>query len=78
MLVVATEYLHVMPDDNIAKTDRHVTITDNQMTLEAVGMALNSETRVLKLNADVRGIYHDVAPAANPARSASIAAKRRP
>ncbi len=77
-LVVATEYLHLMPDDNLAKTDRPVTINDNKMTLEAVGMELNSETRVLKLNADVRGVYQGVSAATDPARSESRAPKRRP
>lgn len=77
-LVVTTEYLHVMPDDNIAKTDRHVTISDDTMTLEAVGMELNSETRVLKLNADVRGAYHGVSAVAAPKRSASVDRKRQP
>jgi lipopolysaccharide export system protein LptC len=79
-LVVTTEYLHLMPDDNIAKTDRHVTISDNRMTLEAVGMELNSETRVLKLNADVRGAYdvYGVPAATYPARGALSAANKRP
>jgi lipopolysaccharide export system protein LptC len=69
-LVVTTEYLHVLPDDNIAKTDRHVTISDDAMTLEAVGMEMNGESRVLKLNAQVRGAYHGAATLAAPARSA--------
>lgn len=58
-LTVSTEYLHVLPDDNIAKTDRHVTISDANMTIEAAAMELNSETRVLKLQGSVRGVYHD-------------------
>lgn len=58
-LTVNTEYLHVLPDDNIAKTDRHVTITDANMKIEAAGMVLNSESRVLDLLGGVRGVYHD-------------------
>lgn len=58
-LVVATEYLHVVPDDNIAKTDRPVTISDNSMTIQAVGMELNSETRILTLHARVKGVFYD-------------------
>ena len=57
-LVITTEYLHVLPDDNIAKTDQPVVIQDAAMTLNAVGMELNNETRVLKLNAAVRGVYN--------------------
>lgn len=58
-LVVATDYLHVLPDDSIAKTDRRVTISDATMNFEASGMELNSETRVLKLYGRVTGVYHD-------------------
>ena len=58
-LVLDTEYLHVLPDDNIAKTDRAVTITDANMVIHAIGMEMNNETRVLKLNAQVKGAYHD-------------------
>ena len=58
-LVLDTEYLHVLPDDNIAKTDRAVTVTDANMVIRAVGMEMNNETRVLKLNAQVRGNYYD-------------------
>ena len=58
-LVVTTEYLHIIPDDNVAKTDRPVTISDATMTIEAVGMELNSETRVLKLNAGVKSVFQD-------------------
>jgi lipopolysaccharide export system protein LptC len=59
ILAVNTEYLHVLPDDNIAKTDQHVTISDANMRIEAAGMELNSETRVLKLQGRVRGVYYD-------------------
>ena len=58
-LVVTTEYLHLLPDDDIAKTDQPVTIRDANMTIQAVGMELNNETRVLKLNAAVKGVYQD-------------------
>ncbi len=58
-MVMDTEYLHVLPDDNIAKTDRAVTITDANMVINAVGMELNSETRIMLLNARVKGVYYD-------------------
>lgn len=66
-LVLTTEYLHVLPDDNIAKTDRPVTVSDAVITIKAGGMELNSETRVLKLHNGVRGVYHD---AQSPPRAA--------
>ena len=58
-LIVLSSYLHVMPDENVARTDREVTITDANTTLNAVGLELNSETRVLKLLSAVRGTYHE-------------------
>lgn len=58
-LVMRTSYLHVIPDNNIAKTDRPVTITDANTTVQAVGLELNSETQVLRLLSNVKGIYHD-------------------
>lgn len=56
-MVMLTTYLHVIPDDNIAKTDRPVTITDASTVVNAIGLELNSETRVLKLHSRVRGTY---------------------
>ena len=56
-MVMVTSYLHVIPDDNIAKTDRPVTITDASTVVNAIGLELNSETRVLKLHSRVRGTY---------------------
>jgi len=57
-LVIRTDFLHVIPDDHIAKTDRAVTITDANTTVSAVGLELNAETRVLKLLSQVRGTFH--------------------
>ena len=70
-MTVSTEYLHVMPDDNIAKTDRPVTLDDGQLRIHAGGMELNSDTRVVKLSGGVRGAYN-----ANVAGSAGKASRR--
>jgi lipopolysaccharide export system protein LptC len=56
-LVLETNYLHVIPDANIARTDRPVTIRNGSGVVTASGLELNSETRVLKLQGRVRGIY---------------------
>jgi lipopolysaccharide export system protein LptC len=56
-LVVRTSYLHIVPDDNIAKTDQPVTISDANITVDAIGLELNNETRILKLHSRVRGTY---------------------
>lgn len=58
-LTMRTSYLHVVPDDNIAKTDRPVTITDADTTVHAVGLELNTETQVLRLLSRVKGTFHD-------------------
>jgi lipopolysaccharide export system protein LptC len=56
-LVLDTEYLHVMPEDNIAKTDRPVTIRNANTIINASGLELNSETRFLELHGRVSGTY---------------------
>ena len=56
-LVVETNYLHVIPDANIAKTDRPVTIRDAAAVVVASGLELNSESRVLRLQGRVKGTY---------------------
>ena len=58
-LVVSTDYLHILPDDNIAKTDQPVTIRDANMEIEAQGMELNDETGVLKMNGGVKGVFYE-------------------
>jgi lipopolysaccharide export system protein LptC len=66
-LVLETEYLHVIPDANTAKTDRPVTIRNAAGVVTASGLELNSETRVLKLQGRVKGVFE---PAGRPARNA--------
>lgn len=62
-LVLETNYLHVIPDANVAKTDRPVTIRDSNTVVTASGLELNSETRVLKLQGRVRGTFTAREPA---------------
>ncbi len=56
-LVLETNYLHVIPDENIAKTDRPVVIRDATAVVAASGLELNSETRVLRLRGRVKGTF---------------------
>jgi lipopolysaccharide export system protein LptC len=58
-LVLETSLLHVIPDQNIARTDRPVKITDANTVVHAIGLELNSETHVLRLLSQVRGTYRD-------------------
>ena len=57
-LVLDTDYLHVMPDENIVKTNQPVTIRDPRTVIDASGLELNSETRVLELHGRVKGTYN--------------------
>jgi lipopolysaccharide export system protein LptC len=59
-LVVKTDFLHVMPEEKIAKTDRTVTITDATGVVTAEGFEINNETRIIKLLSKVRGTYEPV------------------
>lgn len=54
---MATSYLHVIPDRNLAETDRPVTITDANTVIDAVGLELDNETHVIKLLSRVKGRY---------------------
>jgi lipopolysaccharide export system protein LptC len=54
-LVMRTSFLHVVPDRHIARTDRPVTIADAASTIDAEGLEMNSETRVIRLLSKVRG-----------------------
>ncbi len=56
-LVMRTTFLHVVPDHHVARTDRAVSIADAAMTVSAVGLEMDSETRVIKLLSSVRGTY---------------------
>jgi len=68
-LVMRTAFLHVIPDHNLARTDRAVTITDAATTVTAVGLEMNNETRVIKLLSRVRGTYDPKkAPRGTPRR----------
>lgn len=58
-LVLETSFLHVIPDENIARTDRPVTITDAHTVAHAIGLELNSETRVAKFLSQFNATYHD-------------------
>ncbi len=53
-LTLQTEYLHIVPDQDLATTDRAVTIFDGHNIVHAVGMELDSKTRILKLLSQVR------------------------
>ncbi|MCX7627190.1 MAG: LPS export ABC transporter periplasmic protein LptC [Methylophilaceae bacterium] len=67
-LTVLTDYLHVIPEKNMLKTDREVTILQAPRTVvRAKGMELYKNERILKLFGRVRVHYeHPEAPPAPP------------
>ena len=54
-LRVQTEYLQVVPDRDLARTDKPVIITEGDSRLSGVGMEFNNKTRQFALLSQVRG-----------------------
>jgi len=57
-LRVQTESLQVLPDRNLARTDKAVVITEGRSRLAGIGMELNSKTRQFALRSQVRGTFN--------------------
>jgi lipopolysaccharide export system protein LptC len=57
-LRVQTEYLQVVPDLDIARTDKPVIITEGRSKLSGVGMEVNSKTRRFVLQSQVKGTFY--------------------
>jgi lipopolysaccharide export system protein LptC len=53
-----SDYLLVLPDDDVMKTDKPVDIALGTSTLTATGMYVNNATREFKLMHHVHGIYY--------------------
>ncbi|MDD5240416.1 MAG: LPS export ABC transporter periplasmic protein LptC [Sulfuricella sp.] len=56
-LTLTTSYLHVIPDKDLALTDKFVTIRDAHINVTGVGLELNNKTHVMKLFSRVKGRY---------------------
>jgi lipopolysaccharide export system protein LptC len=59
-LHISSDYILVLPDDDVMKTDKQVVITSGQSTLTGVGMFANNATREFKLMNSVHGTYQPV------------------
>lgn len=53
-IIMVTRFLHLIPDESIAKTDEAVTIKTQNATLDAVGLELNNRTGILHLLSRVK------------------------
>ena len=56
-LVMLTTWLHVVPDDGTARTDKPVRIQDATTLITSDGLEFDNKTRILKLLSNVRGSY---------------------
>lgn len=56
-LRVQTEYLQIVPDLDLARTDKPVLITEGRSRLSGVGMEFNNRTRQFALRSQVRGTF---------------------
>jgi lipopolysaccharide export system protein LptC len=54
---VRTEYMLVLPDDDVMKTDKPVEITTDRAKLTGTGMVANNATREFNLTSNVHGTY---------------------
>ena len=54
---LVSEYLLLLPDDEIVKTDKPVAMTMGTTRLNGVGMLANNATQVVQLFGNVRGYY---------------------
>lgn len=55
---MSTSFLHLIPGDDIAKTDKPVVITEANAIIKAVGMEISNRTQVTRLLSQVR-VVHD-------------------
>jgi lipopolysaccharide export system protein LptC len=56
-LTLLTEYLHALPDKDLADTNHAVTITDVNSTTHAIGLEMDNKARTIKLLSQVRSEY---------------------
>ena len=53
-----TEFLHVLPEQGISRTDHTVTITEGSSILTGVGMIVDKNRRQFTLQSQVKGIFN--------------------
>lgn len=54
---LTSEYLLLLPDDDVMQTDRRVDIKSGRATLTGIGMYANNATRQFRLASNVHGTY---------------------
>lgn len=61
---LTSEYLLILPDDDVMQTDKPVDITLSTSKLTGTGMFANNATRELRLSSNVHATYQPILPAA--------------
>lgn len=56
-MTLDTEFLHLIPDQDLAKTDKAVHMTRGDTVVDSVGLEFDNGTRVLKLLSNVKVTY---------------------
>ena len=56
-MTMVTSFLHIVPNDNIAKTDKPVTITEANTIINAVGMEYDDDTQIIRLLSKVKFVH---------------------
>ncbi|HEY6043957.1 MAG TPA: LPS export ABC transporter periplasmic protein LptC, partial [Nitrosospira sp.] len=54
---LATSLLHLIPNDDIARTDKPVVITEKNAVIKAIGMEMNNRTNVIQLWSQVKVLH---------------------
>lgn len=67
-LRLSTEFLHLIPDRDLARTDKPVTLIRGTLRADAVGMEFNNRARTLKLLSNVKVHYEAPNPPSPPSR----------
>ncbi len=58
MLTMMTNSLHLIPGENLVKTDQSVTISRLNTTVKAIGMEFDNDTGMVQLLSRVRAVDH--------------------
>ncbi|MEK7844323.1 MAG: LPS export ABC transporter periplasmic protein LptC, partial [Pseudomonadota bacterium] len=55
-ITLVTNFLHLIPDDDLVKTDQSVTISRFNTTINAIGLELNNHDGMIQLLSKVRAV----------------------
>ena len=58
-LSITTSRLHIIPDKEVAKTDKEVSLIWGDSKLSSVGLEFNNKTRMIYLLSEARAYYEN-------------------